>query len=156
MKNVVMSRRSIVSAGLLVSILGLAGCAGFAADGAGEIVSSAAAVVQAGKCDVFIAAPWEKMIGHVHQAARDLALKPMKEEVHPEQRKMTYEDDRKQVVVVTVVRRTRAVSEVKVDVGVFGVQDLARLMLQRIVDDTGEATSTVQPSRTVATPPHNQ
>ena len=134
----------------------MGGCAGFASlggDAAGELVSTTSAVFHAGKCEAFVAAPWEKMVAAVEQAAGELALTPVKEEHHPEQRKLIYRDDRKQEVVVTVIRRSKEVTELKVDVGIIGVEGLGRLMLQKTLSEVGQAMSTMPASQPVGAKP---
>ena len=133
------SRRAVSSLAATLLLAGavlLPGCAaavGVVGDVGSGAVDTTQKVFNLGKVDAFVRAPWQDVITAAHQAAAHLALKSVREEPHPEQRKLVYTDDRKQEITITVIRRTADATEIRVDVGLFGPGGLAQLTLQEIL-----------------------
>lgn len=135
---------------ILLGCLGLAGCevAGVVGDAAGSVVGAAQSLANAGKQNSFANVSWDHIIAAARRAANDLALTYIKEEIHPEQRKLVFQDDRKQEVVITAIRRTSTVTQVRVDVGLFGENGLARLTMKKIVENIPVEAPTTAPGTT--------
>jgi predicted small secreted protein len=142
------SARSIGAALLLSGALLLAGCvaaAGVASDVSSTAVDATEKLATTGKAEAFVRASWERTVESVHRAADNLALKTVREKSHPEQRKLVYTDDRGQEITITVIRRTAATSEIRLDVGLFGATGLGQLMLKEIVRDLPASAAATEP-----------
>ena len=113
----------------------LGGCDAISAGG--EAASSALEAVQsafqAGKVDRWGNVSIEQSIAATRAAGNDLALKFIRTSIHPDQQKIVFQDGRGQDVVVTLVRRTGRMTEMRVDVGLFGPEGFGRLMLDRVL-----------------------
>jgi hypothetical protein len=107
------------------------GCEG--AGAIGDIYYAAKDVSEMGKAENFVLAPWDQALDSARATAVRFNLTPVKEETHPEQRKLIYKDDRNQEIFITVIRRTESVTEVKVDVSLLGPENFAKLFLQEMV-----------------------
>jgi len=122
--------------GAVVMACGVGGCAaaaGVAGDVASSSIDTAKEAFNAGKAEMFVAVPWEQSVEGVRHAAERLTLTTVREQGHPEQRKLVFKDDRGQEITVTVVRRSETMSELRVDVGLFGPESEGRLMLRELV-----------------------
>ncbi len=137
-------------------VTGLSGCE--AASAGGEAVSSAFdaldAAMRAGKSDRFTNVPVDRAITATKTASSDLGLKFVRVEVHPDQQKIIFKDDRGQEVVCTLVRRTDRMTEVKVDVSLLGPNNMSRLVLDRIMSYLNGSSSSA--NRPGATPAPNE
>ncbi|HVX86909.1 MAG TPA: DUF3568 family protein [Phycisphaerae bacterium] len=129
-----------VAAALLVlsaaaAIITLPGCE--MASAAGDVVGSSFDAIQtafrAGKLDRFGNVSIQDSIAATRAAGDDLQLKFVRTVIHPDQQKIIFQDMREQDVVVTLVRRTGHMTEIRVDVGLFGPEGFSRLMLDRII-----------------------
>ena len=112
------------------------GCA-VAATAGGDVAETMAektvAMVDIGKVESYQPVQIDEAIVTVRKVAAELNLKLIKEEKHPDQLKLSYKDGRDLKIVVTVVRRTEKVTELHVDVGLFGVEGMARLVMRQIL-----------------------
>jgi len=104
-----------------------------AGDVAGAAAEKTVDIWQAGKDETYQPFPLEAVVTATQSAAAELSLKEIKEEKHPDQLKLIYTDDRKQKFVVTIVRRSATLTELHVDVGLFGVGGLSPTLLRQIV-----------------------
>jgi hypothetical protein len=140
----------------IAALSGLTGCE--AASAGGEAVGSAFdaldAALRAGKTDRFSNVPVDHAIAATKKASEQLGLKFVRVEVHPDQQKITYKDDRGQEVVCTLIRRTDRMTEVKVDVSLLGPNNMSRLVLDRIMTALGSASNSA--NRPGATPAPNE
>jgi hypothetical protein len=120
----------------LAWMTGLGGCAaaaGVGGDVAESLAEKTASIVDIGKVESYQPVPIDVAIERVRMAAAELGLKLEKEDKHPDQLKLTYQDGRKLKIVVTVVRRTDKVTELHTDVGLFGVEGMAKLVMRQIL-----------------------
>jgi hypothetical protein len=120
----------------------LTGCAAatVGADVVGSTFDVAKEAVVAGKAETFINIPFEAALESTRRTAEKLDIKFIKEDKkHPDRIKLLFADDRKQEITITIIRRTAAMTEVRVDVGLFGPDDEARLTLREVLKDTGLA-----------------
>jgi hypothetical protein len=127
----------------------MGGCAGFATvagDIAGTAVDKTYQLARTGKAESYQPLPIERVINAVREAADELDLAPVKEVKHPDQLKMSYKDQRKLEIVVTVVRRTSRATEIHVDVGLFGEEGMGQLMLRQILRNLEQASTTAPPA----------
>jgi hypothetical protein len=126
-------------------IAALAGCAAAAAPGAdvagaaaGTVVDTTGRLLDKGKVESYQGISLEETIATVRKVAEELDLKLVREVKHPEQMKLIYTDERKHKIVLTVIRRTRRMSEIHADVGLFGEEGMAQLMIRQILKDLPE------------------
>jgi hypothetical protein len=117
------------------------GCAaaGVAGDIVGSSIDTTQELFRAGKADTYANTNWQDTIGAMRRGTDKLGLHPEVEHAHPEQLKVIYQDDRKQEVTITIVRRTETMTEVHVDVGFFGPEGLGRLVLREIAKEMPKA-----------------
>jgi hypothetical protein len=122
----------------------LTGCE--AASAGGEAIGSAfdalQSVFRAGKVDRFSNVSIDDSIRATREAGQDLQLSFVRTSIHPDQQKIIFRDDRKQDVVVTLVRRTGRMTEIRVDVGLFGPEGFSRLMLDRVMTRLSASSNT--------------
>ena len=77
---------------------------------------------------------------------KELGLTFVRVSIHPDQQKIVFKDDRDQEIVCTLIRRTSVMTEVKVDVSLFGPNDFSRLMLDHILANVHpQGSSTTRP-----------
>ncbi len=124
---------------LILGILAgnLAGCAAasVAGDASGEVLGKSEELIRRGKVETDQPVPIADAIEIVQRAADELKLNSAGHEKHPDQVKLIYRDDRKQMVVVTIVRRTEVLTEIHTDVGFLGPESLGRAVMRQILDD---------------------
>ena len=127
---------SLAAGFLLAGAILLPGCA-VVGSVAGDVgtggVEATEKLFTLGKVEAFVRAPWQDGVTASRQAADHLAFKAVREETHPEQRKLVYTDDRGQNVTITVIRRSAEATEIRVDVGLFGPGGLGQLTIQEIL-----------------------
>jgi hypothetical protein len=101
---------------------------------AASAVSTGADVYRLGKLDAADEARFDDWITAVRAAADDLHLKVMKESRNNEKGewRCTLADDRKAKIKVFVQRRTKTLCRTRIDVGWFGSEPTARLILARV------------------------
>lgn len=127
---------------LAIVLLAGGGCAaiplttaGAALEMAGTAASQGAAVYSLGKLDFSVNADFGECNAAIHAAIADLQLHLMKCEFADKgQDKIVYEleDDRKSRTDVSVDRRTARLCQCRVDVGIFGSEPTAKLIMDRI------------------------
>jgi Protein of unknown function (DUF3568) len=130
---------------LATGSLSVAGCAGFATvagDVAGTAVDKTYQLARVGKAESFQPVTMKQAITAARAAADELALALMREQPHPDQLKLVYQDQRKQQIVITLIRRTVRATEIHVDVGLFGAEGMAQLTLRQLLDHLVAATTT--------------
>ena len=135
--------RIIVGVAWLMGATGLLGVGGggcaaavpVAGDVAGTAVDKTSEVFRAGKTESYQAVSKEEVIAAIRRAVEKMHLQPDHEEWHPDQLKLIYHDLRKQIVVVTAVRRTDRATELRVDVGLFGPEGLSQLVMREILHE---------------------
>ena len=127
-------RPVLVSLLMGMAVTGLGGCAVVGPDTAGNVAEQTGTALHMGKCETFERVGKDQVIARVRKVAQDMALMLVDEETHPDQLKMTYEDVREQKIVITVVQRSVLMTEIRVDVGVFGPEAMGNLMLREILD----------------------
>lgn len=148
------SHRLIVPVLVLTALSGMAltGCEVMSAGG--EVVGSAYDAldnaVKAGKEERFSKISEADAVTATRAAANELGLSFVRTVIHPDQQKLIFADDRKQEIVCTLVRRTGKMSEIRVDVGLFGPAGLSRLMIDRIRVHLGELSDTAATRPSVA------
>lgn len=125
---------------LSVALAGAAtfgGCAaaGFAGDFIGGTYDATQQLFEAGKADTYVNANWQDVVAAMREASDKLMLHAVKEHAHPEQLKVVLQDDRKQDVTITIVRRTNTMTELHVDVGLLGPEGMGRLVLREIAHE---------------------
>jgi hypothetical protein len=120
---------------LVLSAAFFQGCAaaGVGADVLGSTFDVAKEAVFAGKSEAFVNVPWEHATEATHTVADKLAIKFVKEVPHEDRRKLIYTDDREQEITITIVRRSANMTELRVDVGLFGPDEEARLTLRELL-----------------------
>ena len=107
--------------------------AGTMAGLAASAVSTGAEVYSLGKLDSADEARFDEWIGAVRAAAGDLHLKIDKESNKREgEWRCTLVDERKSKMKVIVQRRTETLCRTRIDVGWFGSEPTARLLLARV------------------------
>jgi hypothetical protein len=108
--------------------------AGAMAGLAASAVSTSADVYQMGKLSSADRARFDDWIADVRAAADDLHLKVVKESLDNEKGewRCTLADDQKAKIKVFVQRRTETLCRTRIDVGLFGSEPTARLILARI------------------------
>ena len=101
---------------------------------AASAVSTGADVYRLGKLDSADEARFDDWVIAVHTAATELDLKIVTESRDDDKGewRCTLVDDRNAKVKVTVTRRTRTLCHTRIDVGWFGSQPTARLILARV------------------------
>jgi hypothetical protein len=101
---------------------------------AASAVSTGADVYQMGKLSSADQARFDDWITDIRAAADDLHLKLVKESLNNEKSewRCTLADDQKAKIKVFVQRRTETLCRTKIDVGLFGSEPTARLILARI------------------------
>jgi hypothetical protein len=101
---------------------------------AASAVSTGADVYQMGKLSSADQARFDDWIADIRAAADDLHLKVLKESLNNEKGewRCTLADDQKAKIKVFVQRRTETLCRTKIDVGLFGSEPTARLILARI------------------------
>lgn len=117
------------------SLGGCAAVAPVATDAAGTAIDKTGDLIGRGKVESCQVASIDEATATVRKAADELDLKYEREKKHPDQLKLCYIDLRKQEIVVTVVRRTPHMTEIHVDVGLFGPESMAQLMMRQILSD---------------------
>lgn len=105
---------------------------GTAAGIASAAVSTGADVYRQGKLDAAELATLDDVHFAAHAASEELALTFLSEKSDDDKIDLRYEDDHGADVLIIIDRRTRALTHIRIDVGVFGAEPAARLMLQRI------------------------
>ena len=132
----VVGRLAVVAviSGAALMLVSLPGCevASAAGDIAGSSYGAIETLVRAGKVERFAGASEADSIAAAERTAAFFQLKYISTETHPDQEKLTYTDERKQEVVITLVRRAGNMTEIHVDVGLFGPDGMSRLVLDRI------------------------
>jgi len=125
----------------LMTATGAGGCATATVASAGAMVGLAASAVstgadvyQMGKLSSADQARFDDWIADIRAAADDLHLKVVKESLNNEKGewRCTLADDQKAKIKVFVQRRTETLCRTKIDVGLFGSEPTARLILARI------------------------
>jgi hypothetical protein len=138
--------------GAVVSAASLGGCeaAGFV----GDAFEIGWVVVEMGKAEDVVDVSWEQATEAAHTVAGRLGLTFVGPKEYPDKRKreLLFEDDRGQKIVVTIVRRTAVMTELRVDVSVVGTEGIAKLVLKRMkeelrVDVKGPAESEEERSK---------
>ena len=135
---------SILLMGICLNVGGCAGFATVASDVAGTAVDKTYQLARTGKAESFQPVPIDEAIAAARTAASDLSLSTLREQPHPDQLKLVYKDQRKQEIVITLVRRSPTVTEIHVDVGLFGVEGMSQLTLRQILHHLA-ISSTTQP-----------
>jgi hypothetical protein len=117
------------------------GCATAAVASAGTMIGLAASAVstgadvyQMGKLSSADQTRFDDWIADIRAAADDLHLKVVRESLNNEEGewRCTLADDQKAKIKVFVQRRTETLCRTKIDVGLFGSEPTARLILARI------------------------
>ncbi|HVS71774.1 MAG TPA: DUF3568 family protein [Phycisphaerae bacterium] len=133
-----------------VAVASLPGCE--VASAAGDVVGSSFDAIQtafrAGKLERFGNVSIADSIAATRAAGEDLQLHFVRTSIHPDQQKIVFQDMREQDIVVTLVRRTGHMTEIRVDVGLFGPEGFSRLMLDRIIAHM--PTSAISTTRTAS------
>ncbi|MGN6368358.1 MAG: DUF3568 family protein [Phycisphaerae bacterium] len=147
-------RVMLLGAGLMGAAT-FAGCAaaGFAGDFIGGTYDATQQLFQAGKADTYVNANWQDVVAAMRAASDKLMLHAVKEHAHPEQLKVVLQDDRKQDVTITIVRRTNTMTELHVDVGLLGPEGLGRLVLREIAHELRDAMTDHRLDPDEETPP---
>lgn len=160
-------RRLFTSVILLFVTAGVCGCAtatvatvGAAAGIAVSAVSAGADVYRLGKLDTAEMARYHDALAAVHAAAADLSLRrhcpttcDTCQCAKPDVARFTYLDEHEAEIAVVVERRTETLVHLRVDVGWFGSQPTARLMMERIRANLARSATT-RPTTQPATLPH--
>ncbi len=117
-------------------VAGLGGCAvaPMAGDAAGTVIEQTGEALRLGKFETFEKVGKDELVAKVRKAAQELEFKPVREEKHPDQLKLIYKDDRDQEIVVNVVYRSGHMTELRLDVGLFGPEAMGNLMLREILE----------------------
>jgi hypothetical protein len=127
-------------AALAMTCAGGGGCttaavatAGTVAGIAASAVSTGADVYRMGKLDSADEARFDQWIAAAHAAAADLHLTIRKQaDSGKGEWRCTLADDRKSTIGIYVERRTETLLRTRIDVGVFGSEPTARLILTRM------------------------
>ena len=134
-------RRATATATLLAMAISLScgGCAaiplavlGTAAGIAATAVSTGADVYSLGKLDAAEMASFREVCNGVGAAADDLSLHLVSTKVKDRRLIVRLADDQKATIDVTVEPRTARLTRLRIDVGLFGSEPTARLLLKRI------------------------
>lgn len=123
---------------LLVLVVVVSGCSGleFSAVSAGATVAeSGESVLRRGKAQAFEPVPFDDCVATVRKVSERLALTKLGEKTSDGWAYFRLRDDRGLIVLVTVQRRTSAVSAIATDVGFFGNPGLANLLMSQIRDE---------------------
>ncbi len=147
------------SAGLFCAAALLAACAAavpVASDVAGAAIDKTSGIINAGKVQAHQLIPIDDMIAITRRAAAELDLQPISEEKHPDQLKLIYQDMRKQLITITLVRRTHTATEIRVDVGLFGDYGMGELVLRQMLHDLPEPPATAKSLPPIDGSMHNQ
>jgi hypothetical protein len=130
-------QRALMFISLLLAAAFFQGCAAASvgADVVGSTFDVAKEAVFAGKAETFVDVPWERATEATKTVADKLAITFVKETPYADRRKLLYTDDRKQDITITIVRRSANMTELRVDVGLFGPDDEARLTLRELLKE---------------------
>jgi len=133
---------------LLLGVGGLGGCAAalpVVGDAATTAVNATVALFEAGQVVTYEPVSMEEATAAVGRMQLNLDLTETEEQTIPYQVKMRYRDQRDQEILVTLVQRTRRVTAVYVNVGLFGKMGMAELVMHQIQRQL--AVPTTKPSR---------
>ena len=130
--------------------------AGTVAGLAASAVSTGAEVYSLGKLDSANEARFDEWIGAVRAAATDLHLKIAKEsDKRKGEWRCTLVDERKAKIKVFVQRRTETLCRTRIDVGWFGSEPTARLLLARVrLHEDPTSPGALPPGMVASTIPH--
>jgi hypothetical protein len=138
------TRRTIRPLYLLILtslLLGTSGCitasviaAGTAIGAAASAVATSADVYRLGKLDTALMASEDECVHAVHEAATNMRLTIKQEKTNKNQRLWKFEltDEQKDTTEITIDRRTAELCRMRVDVGWFGNEPTARLIMAKI------------------------
>ncbi len=121
--------------GVAMGVAVCAGCTGVepAAVGMGlSAVEAGSTVLGRGKVAVFEHATMAEAEGAVRRAADFVALRFLREREEPFARVLVYVDDRDAHVVVSIIRRTSALTLIRADVGLLGQTGLAAVLMKQV------------------------
>jgi Protein of unknown function (DUF3568) len=135
------SIRTICLLILMSMLLGTTGCitasvvaAGTAIGAASSAVVTGADVYRLGKLDTALMASEDDCINAVREAAANLRLEIHNEKTNKNEHtwKLELTDEQKETTEITVERRTGVLCRVRVDVGWFGNEPTAQLVMAKI------------------------
>jgi hypothetical protein len=131
----------LAAAALLLTTTGcaLVGAAGDAASGA---IDATGTILHAGKFSNFSAIDRPRATTIARAVVTSLGMHLVKTYTHPDQQTFVYQDNRQQQVWITLISRTPVMTEIRVDVGLFGTDDLGRLVIRKIDQQLSPAAST--------------
>lgn len=130
------------------AVISMAGCdaASASGDAIGSAVDAIGAAFRAGKTDRFSNVSVEDSIAATKAMGDELNLTFVRVVIHPDQQKIEFKDDRGQHVVCTLIRRAGRITEIRVDVGLFGPEGFGKLVLDRILMRLGLSPSATRPA----------
>ncbi len=133
---------------LAATLLTLPGCdaASASGDAIGSAVDAIGAAFRAGKTDRFTNVTVDDSIAATKAVGQELELHFVRVAIHPEQQKIIFRDDRDQEVACTLIRRSGHITEIRVDVGFFGPEGFAKLVLDRILVHLSLSASATHPA----------
>lgn len=124
---------------LLLSPLLLSGCAALPLAALGTVagitataVSTGADVYSMGKLDSAELAQLHEVHDAIHHIAAEMGLSFVREDAEPGKFHFRYADSQEAITKITLDARTPELTRIRIDVGVFGSEPTARLMLKRI------------------------
>jgi hypothetical protein len=100
-----------------------------------------------GKVKRFEIARYEDVIEASRRAAENLSLELKKEKLEEDRALFTYLDDKAQRIDILIEGRTETIAYIKIDVGIFGPQGLALLVLNQILSELPGYGETVSSKR---------
>lgn len=119
--------------------LGAAGCTGLepsAVSAGASVAQSGVTFFGRGKAQSFELATVEEVAAAVRRTGERMALERTADTTDDDGNvRITYRDEERQYVDVTIRRRTPAVTQVKTDVGIFGNSGLSGLLMVKTLDD---------------------
>ena len=125
---------------LILTLVALPACTGLepavigaAATGA----QTAVGVFQRGKLDAADARPLPEVVQATDRALRELELRVVRREHDEQGLEVEARDEQNAWVVVKLQRRTGVLTRIRIDVGWFGSEPTARLVLSRIIGARG-------------------
>ncbi len=125
-----------VSTALLIGVAAVgASCTGLepAAISAGaSAAQSGATFFTQGRFTAVELASFTDALDAVHAAATDMSLDLIEDTIEDGRARIVYRDERNQSIVVVIQRRTESVTRVRADVGTFGENGLASLLLRQM------------------------